>query len=377
MRRHPVAHPAERLAEALDSAAGQAGITTDAVGALVIGLPGAFDEGPVGCGTPRTCPGGTTSPPGAARRALRVPVASRTTSTWPRWPSSAAGRRGAARTSSTAGPARGSARPSCWAAGCARGATGGAGEIGFMPVPGAPASCAGSPGRTPAASRSWRAGRRCCAGARARGRGPHRRGRSSPRPRPRRTASRQWTAGRAGDPLRDRPRLRGQRARPPLVVLAGSVMRAGGEPLRARVARELERAGPGPSVPGGQQPWRATPSSRRAVRRPGPRSATRSSRPADPALPVQQEPARPPNDPVQPTGGIRASTTRDPSCSPRPWRSPCSRPGAPARPPAGGRATPSEPVTITFWHGWSAPSEVEAIQAQHRRASRRRTPTST
>ena len=45
MRRRPVTHPAERLAEALHAAARQAGITTDVVGALVIGLPGAFDEG--------------------------------------------------------------------------------------------------------------------------------------------------------------------------------------------------------------------------------------------------------------------------------------------------------------------------------------------
>ena len=44
-RRRPITHPAERLAEALHTAAQQAGIAADVVRALVIGLPGAFDEG--------------------------------------------------------------------------------------------------------------------------------------------------------------------------------------------------------------------------------------------------------------------------------------------------------------------------------------------
>ena len=50
--------------------------------------------------------------------------------------------------------------------------------------------------------------------------------------------------------------------------------------------------------------------------------------------------------------------------------------GCTGTPASQSSANANEPVTITFWHGWSAPSEVEGDPGQHRRPSRRRTPTS-
>ena len=120
-----------------------------------------------------------------------------------------------------------------------RGATGGAGEIGFMPVPGA-SLVRRVPARTPVGSTSWRAGTPSAPGSQLwRGRS-HRRGRRA-------AAAAAAADEAAAVGLLDQLATRYATGLasvvsvldPPLVVLAGSVLRAGGEPLRARVAREL------------------------------------------------------------------------------------------------------------------------------------------
>ena len=130
-----------------------------------------------------------------------------------------------------------------------RGATGGAGEIGFMPVPGA--SLVRRVTRANAGGFHELAGREAICGwpvSAAWSAPPPRR--SWPPPQP--TGSDGGPAGRAGDPLRDGPRLRGQRARParswcwPAPSCAPGGTTAG--PGRARA----QRAGHGQPGTGGQ-----------------------------------------------------------------------------------------------------------------------------
>jgi predicted NBD/HSP70 family sugar kinase len=238
MRRHPVRHPAERLGEAVHAAAHEAGITADRVGAMVIGLPGAFDEGA-----------------GRLRYAAHMPgwhdkrLLERLTETLGVPFRLENDVNLAALAEQRGGAARGCADfVYCWAGegiGSAimldgrlrRGATGGAGEIGFMPVPGA--SLVRRVTRANAGGFHELAGRDAIMRL-ARGCGV-----------PGRTVEDVVTAAADGHPcgsdLLDQLATRYATGLasvvsvldPPLVVLAGSVLRAGGEPLRARVAREL------------------------------------------------------------------------------------------------------------------------------------------
>ena len=138
MRRRPIRHPAERLAEALHAAAQQAGIAAEVVGALVIGLPGAFDEGAGRLRYAAHMPGWHDKQLlERLAEPLHVPFRLENDVNL------------AALAEQRNGAARGYADfVYCWAGegiGSAimldgrlrRGATGGAGEIGFMPVPGA------------------------------------------------------------------------------------------------------------------------------------------------------------------------------------------------------------------------------------------------
>jgi predicted NBD/HSP70 family sugar kinase len=238
MRRQPVRHPAERLAEALHAAAHQAGITAEGVGTLVIGLPGAFDESAGRLRYAAHMPGWHDKQLlGRLAETLQVPFRLENDVNL------------AALAEQRSGAARGCADfVYCWAGegiGAAimldgrlrRGATGGAGEIGFMPVPGA--SLVRRVTRANAGGFHELAGRetvmqlaRSCGVAG-------------------RTAE-DVVAAAAGEQGADGGLLDQLATRyatglasvvsvldPPLVVLAGSVLRAGGEPLRARVAREL------------------------------------------------------------------------------------------------------------------------------------------
>ena len=238
MRRHPIAHPAERLSEALHAAARQAGITTEVVGTLVIGLPGAFDEGAGRLRYAAHMPGWHDKRL-LERLAenLRVPFRLENDVNL------------AALAEQRGGAARGCADfVYCWAGegiGSAimldgrlrRGATGGAGEIGFMPVPGA--SLVRRVTRANAGGFHELAGRETIMRL-ARDLGVAGR-----------TAEDVVAAAAAEQPpgsgLLDELATRYATGLasvvsvldPPLVVLAGSIMRAGGEPLRTRVAHEL------------------------------------------------------------------------------------------------------------------------------------------
>lgn len=238
MRRRPVAHPAERLAEALDNAADQAGITTAAVGALVIGLPGAFDEGSGRLRYAAHMPGWHDKHLLERLAAtLRVPVRLENDVNL------------AAVAEQRSGAARGCADfVYCWVGegiGSAimlegrlrRGATGGAGEIGFMPVPGA--------SLVRRVTRANAGGFQELAGREAVLRLARERGVAG-------ATAEEVVAAAAADEDGAAGLLEELATRyatglasvvsvldPPLVVLAGSVLRAGGEPLRSRVAREL------------------------------------------------------------------------------------------------------------------------------------------
>ena len=241
MRRRPVTHPAERLAEALDTAADQARITTAAVGALVIGLPGAFDEG---TGRLRYAAhmSGWHDKQLLQRLAATLGVRVRLENDVNL----------AAVAEQRSGAARGCADfVYCWAGegiGSAimldgrlrRGATGGAGEIGFMPVPGA--SLVRRVTRANAGGFHELAGREAVLRL-ARERGVA--GATAEEVVAAAAAAAADEAGAAGLLEELATRFATGLASmvsvldPPLVVLAGSVLRAGGEPLRAWVAHEL------------------------------------------------------------------------------------------------------------------------------------------
>jgi predicted NBD/HSP70 family sugar kinase len=238
MRRQPVRHPAERLAEALHAAAHQAGITVEGVGALVIGLPGAFDET---AGRLRYA----AHMPGWHDKHLLERLSEALGVTF-RLENDV---NLAALAEQRGGVARGRADfVYCWAGegiGAAimlegrlrRGATGGAGEIGFMPVPGASlvrrVTRANAGGFHELVGREtvMQLARRCGVAGRT---------------------AEDVVAAAADGQTSDGGLLDQLATRyatglasvvsvldPPLVVLAGSVLRAGGEPLRARVAHEL------------------------------------------------------------------------------------------------------------------------------------------
>ncbi len=237
-RRRPITHPAERLAEALHTAAQQAGIAADVVRALVIGLPGAFDEGAGRLRYAAHMPGWHDKQLlQRLAETLGVPFRLENDVNL------------AALAEQRNGAARGHADfVYCWAGegiGSAimlegrlrRGATGGAGEIGFMPVPGASlvrrVTRANAGGFHELAGRDaiMRLARSCGVVGRT---------------------AEDVVAAAAAAPASDGGLLDQLATRyatglasvvsvldPPLVVLAGSVLRAGGEALRARVAREL------------------------------------------------------------------------------------------------------------------------------------------
>lgn len=128
-----------QVADALDGAVKDAGLTRGDVHRLVIGTPGAFDPGTGRLRYASHLPGWHSPPCWTSwPRSCRCRWSTRTTSTSSPWPSSASARPAATRTSCCCGTRRASAPPSSSTAKLHRGFTGGAGEVGFLPVPGTP-----------------------------------------------------------------------------------------------------------------------------------------------------------------------------------------------------------------------------------------------
>ena len=319
-----------------------------------------------GSATPATCPAGTipACSTGSATR-WRCPSTSTTTSTSPRWPSSALG------------AARGSENfVLLW------------GEEGL----GAAIVIGGRlhrgvhrrrrRGRLPAAARDpagaqrRRQQRRRLPGAGRRQAGAG----AGPRARhPRRATAEAAVA--TAPVTRRRRRVPGRRSAhrlalglaaivavldPELVILSGGVISAGGEPPARPRAPRAARPVTLPAPDGAHAAYRTTRSSTarctRRSRPPATTSSTPTTRPPAPGPPSSDRPITGPTDtdwriamPLPNTNAHRSSWLPRPSLA---LAAGCggSRQGS-------ANDDPNADVTITFWHGWSAPSEVKAIQA--------------
>ena len=205
---------------------------------------------------------------------------STTTSTWPPSPSCGRGRPRASRTSSCCGPTRAWVPPIVIDGRLHGGATGGAGEVGFLPLPGTPLV------------RDVRRGnaggfQELAGGAAGAGAGPL--ARAARQPPRRRRSPRRWRPPGAGDELlaalAERFALGHRRAWSPSStrrssILSGGVLIAGGTRLRDLVADELGSLAP----PGPGSSWPASRDTRSSPARctpPWPPLATRSSTPSD------------------------------------------------------------------------------------------------
>ena len=157
---------------------------------------------------------------------------------------------------------------------------------------------------------------------------------------------------------------------PELVVLAGGVLSAGGERLRALVASGAARSRALPA------PARAH-RRRRTIRCCG----ARCTRAREPPATTSSTPPTRPRRPDRRRVTVQHTGPSDPDGAP-PWRSRTQRSpvcaaaatvaalaGRLHRDPGTGGANddPNADVTIKFWHGWSAPSEVEGHPGQRRR----------
>ena len=239
------------------------------------------------------------------------------------------------------------------------GATGGAGEVGFLPVPGTPLVRDVRRGNA-GGFQELAGGPQVLALARSLG--------LARRARPRPPSPRRSRHPGAGDELlatlAERFAL-GIAALvsvvdPALVVLAGGVLTAGGERLRDLIADEVGSLAADPAPAGAGRRHREPGAAPAPCRPRSPPPATRSSTPSN-AAPHRARPGPSPGENHDHDPPIVAASRPPPSALALPLASP----PAPASSEGGTNDDPDADVTITFWHGWSA-------RQRGRRRSRRR-----
>ncbi len=222
-----------------------------------------------GCATPGTCPAGTTrtcSTGSPRRSACPLEVENDVNLAAIAEMRLGAGPRGR-RTSSCCGRTKGLGAAIVIDGRVHGGATGGAGEVGFLPLPGTPLVRHVRRGNA-GGFQELAGGRRCSPWPGRSGCAP-----STPAGRRRQgaddTRGRRRAAGHARRALRARPRRPGRGARPALVVLAGGVLTAGGARLRDLIAERGRLAGADPAPPGAGRRHREPGAGRRPADRAG------------------------------------------------------------------------------------------------------------